>query len=173
VRSMHTRRTGRLLAGLCTTLLIGGLAFAPPSDANVYKWKDPQGRIHYTDKPPPADGTLISIEPTWYGRRDGQPPPSATAASRSPTPASEEVEPNSPEAQAQLRNAVQNDVSSVRTEQCKVAKERYENYVRSRRLFKEGPNKERVYLSDAELEEARLNAKREMDEACAAAADVR
>jgi hypothetical protein len=45
--------------------------------------------------------------------------------------------------------------------------------VNTRRLFREGPNGERQYLTDAEIEEARINAKRELDEACTAAAEVR
>ena len=83
------------------------------------------------------------------------PPPAAAA--RPPTAA----------AQAQLKDAVANDVANTREQQCKQARERYDNYLRSRRLFKEGPDKERVYLSDAEIDTARVNAKRELDEFCA------
>jgi hypothetical protein len=166
---MVMARGGWMLGGLCTALLVGSLCFSPPSAANVYKWKDTQGRVHYTDKPPPADGTLISIEPTWYSRRDGSPPPARAAASTPTAPPDVQA----PAAEAALRNAVQNDVANARTEQCKQAQERYQNYVVSRRLFKEGEKGERVYLSDAELTEARLNAKREMDETCAAAAEAR
>jgi hypothetical protein len=159
-----TVQLGGLLGGLCTVVLAGALAYAPASEANVYKWKDSAGIIHYTDKPPPADGVLISIEQTANSRRNESQPSStpAPAASRGP---SEQVTPG---AQARLRNSVQNDVANAQGEQCKQAKERYQMYVQSRRLFKEGPNKERVYLSDQELEEARLNAKREMDELCGA-----
>lgn len=165
---MVMARASGMLGGLCMALLVGGLCFAPPSDANVYKWKDAQGRVHYTDKPPPPGGTLISIEPTWYSRRDGSAPP-ARAATATPTA----TDTPTPGSEAALRNAVENDVANARSEQCKKAQERYQNYVVSRRLFREGENGERIYLTDAELTEARLNAKREMDEACAAAAEVR
>lgn len=166
---MVMARASRMLGGLCTALLVGSLCASPPAEANVYKWKDVQGRVHYTDKPPPPDGTLISIEPTWYARRDGAPPPARAAAPSSATA----PDASTPAADAALRNAVQSDVANVRTEQCKKAQERYQNYVVSRRLFKEGEKGERIYLTDAELTEARLNAKREMDETCAAAAEVR
>jgi hypothetical protein len=164
---MFSGRGSWWLGGLGTALLVGSLCFSPPSEANVYKWKDAQGRIHYTDRPPPPDGVLLAIETNYYAKRDGsQPsPPVRTPAAPSDAP--------SPAAQAALRNAVQQDVSAARTEQCKQAQERYQSYVITRRLFKEGENGERVYLSDAEVEEARINAKRELDEACAAAAAVR
>jgi hypothetical protein len=166
---MVMARGGWMLGGLCTALLVGSLCVSPPAEANVYKWKDVQGRVHYTDKPPPPDGTLISIEPSWYSRRDGSAPP-ARSASTAPSTAPDA---STPAAEAALRNAVQSDVANARTDQCKKAQERYQNYVVSRRLFKEGEKGERIYLTDAELTEARLNAKREMDEACAAAAEVR
>jgi hypothetical protein len=168
---MVMARASWMLGALCTVLVVGTLCFAPTADANVYKWKDVQGRIHYTDRPPPPDGTLISIEPTWYARRDGSAPSRATAPAA--TPSSSAPDAPTPAAEAALRNAVQNDVANTRTEQCKKAQERYQNYIVSRRLFKEGEKGERIYLTDAELTEARLNAKREMDEACAAAAEVR
>jgi hypothetical protein len=164
---MHIgRRSGGWLGALCTTLVIAGVCFAPPSEANVYKWKDVQGRIHYTDRPPPPDGVLISVEQTSNVHRNDAPAPSR-ASTASPPPARSGNESLSPAQQAQLRSSVQNDVSAAQGEQCKLAQERYQSYVKSRRLYKEGDNKERVYLSDAELEEARVNAKREMDEACA------
>jgi hypothetical protein len=166
---MVMARGSGILGGLGTALLIGSLCFAPPADANVYKWKDAQGRIHYTDRPPPAGGTLIAIEPTWYTRREGQSSPTQAAA----RPPGTEPEPLTPGSDAALKNAVQQDVQNVRGDQCKKAQERYQNYVVSRRLFKEGENGERVYLTDAELAEARVNAKREMDEVCAAAAEAR
>jgi hypothetical protein len=168
---MGTVRGGWWLA-VCTAALVAGVSFSPPSEANVYKWKDAEGRIHYTDRPPPAGGTLIAIEPTWYtGGRSAANPGAGNAAARpAAPPARGPEEPRPPEAQqARLRDAVQNDVENVRTEQCKQAKERYETYIRSRRLFKEGEKGERVYLNDAEIEEARVNAKREMDEVCAGA----
>ncbi|MCZ8130131.1 MAG: DUF4124 domain-containing protein [Steroidobacteraceae bacterium] len=161
----------------CGTLavLAGTLAYVPAADATVYKWRDTRGMVHYTDRPPPPDGTLISIETTYFGRRTGDaaraPAPRAPATPAAPS--APEPDRLSPNAQAQLRNQVQNDLANVRTEQCKEAQERYDNYIRSRRLFREGPNKERIYLTDGELEAARLNAKREVDEACAAAAEGR
>lgn len=153
------------LGSLGTAVMVVGLAFAPVSEANVYKWKDPAGNIHYTDKPPPADGILISIEKSTFTKRDeSRSSPAATPTSRSGSP----TDSMTPGAQAQMRNTVQKDVENAQNEGCKQAKDRYQIYVQSRRLFKEGPNKERVYLSDQELEQARLNAKHDMDEACGA-----
>jgi len=160
--------TQRLL--LAVLVAAASLWLAAPAGASaVYKWVDTQGHVHYSDRPPPPDGKLLSVEEASSSRpltdRVANSPgpassPPAPAASRSLTPA----------AQAQLKDAVANDVANTREEQCKQARDRYDNYVRSRRLFKEGPDKERVYLSDAEIDAARVNAKRDVDEFCADAA---
>lgn len=42
-------------------LLVLTLSFAAvASAATVYKWKDAQGNLHFSDTPPPPDATLIS-----------------------------------------------------------------------------------------------------------------
>lgn len=43
------------------------IAAASPAHAQVYRWVDAEGRVHYTDKPPPGqrvDETGIRSEPT-------------------------------------------------------------------------------------------------------------
>ncbi len=64
------------------------------------------------------------------------------------------------------RGAVQKDVATARAEQCKAAKEKYEKSVEARRMYRVGKNGEREYFTDAEVDEARLSAKRDMDAAC-------
>ncbi len=66
--------------------------------------------------------------------------------------------------------AVQQDVAKKQNEQCKQATERYEKSIEARRLFKNGPNGERVYLSEAELAVARVEARNARDTACGSAA---
>ena len=162
--------TGQHLA-LAIVVAAASLWLASPAAASaVYKWVDPQGHVHYSDRPPPPEGKLLSIEDAPHSRpmsdRVANSPGPASSAppsgTRSQAPAA-----STPAAQAQLKDAVANDVANTREEQCKQARERYDNYLRSRRLFKEGPDKERVYLSDAEIDAARVNAKRERDEFCA------
>jgi hypothetical protein len=145
-------------------------ALALPAVAAVYKWVDPQGSVHYSDRPPPPEGKLLSVDtsaPHGRGERGESPPSrSSTAPSAAAPPAPVTGPAASPEAVARLKQTVDNDVSSARAEQCKKAQERYQSYVQSRRLYKEGPNKERIYLSDQELDTERLQAKHEVDEAC-------
>jgi hypothetical protein len=145
--------------------LVALAAVAAPAAADVYKWVDASGNIHYTDRPPPSDAKLLSVE-TGAGTHGPHvvpaPAPAAAAPANGavPLPA-----PNAQEA-ARLKKGVDADLASTHAEQCKSAQERYQKYINSRRIFREGANNERVYLSDAEADAERVNARREVEELC-------
>ena len=161
------RHTARRLAVACGIAAFAATAWMSASaDTEVYKWVDPQGRIHYSDRPPPSEGKLLSMESTPSVRQHASAPERSASPSGSAAPRAN-VPPPSADANARVRESVENDVASAHAEQCKAAQDRYTMYVNSRHLYREGPNKERIYLTDAELDTERLNAKREADERCA------
>jgi len=158
------------LAVLAAAVVLG--AFGTEAAATVYKWSDAQGRIHYTDRPPPPDGKLLSIDTSIQQHASNAgyaPPPRMVAAP--PPPGAPQAATQNPAVSPQQRQAVAADVAAAQVEQCKSAQDRYARYLRSRHLFREGPNKEQIFLSDSEIETERLNAKREVDEACAGSSD--
>lgn len=53
-----------------------------------------------------------------------------------------------------------------KAERCAKARERYDSYMNSQRLYEQLPNDERRYLSDAELDAARASAKASMETLC-------
>ncbi|MGH8253305.1 MAG: hypothetical protein ACRES2_04640 [Steroidobacteraceae bacterium] len=67
---------------------------------------------------------------------------------------------------ANARTAVQKDVTASRAEQCKAAKDKYQQSIDARRLYRVNKAGEREYLSDNEFDQARLNARLEMERAC-------
>ena len=158
------RHTARRLAVACGIAAFVASAFmAASADTEVYKWVDPQGRIHYSDRPPPSEGKLLSMESTPSAHQHAAAerstaPPSSAAPRSNASP--------SADSNSRMRETIENDVANAHAEQCKAAQDRYTMYVNSRHLYREGPNKERIYLTDAELETERLNAKREADERC-------
>ncbi len=154
-------RTGRVLWAAAALALV-----AVPAFADVYKWLDPQGRIHYTDRPPPPDAKLVSVEAGGGTHSQHAAPPPAPAAA---TPGGPQLPPPSPTEAARLKKSVDADVAGARAEQCKTAQEHYQKYVTSRKIFREGPNKERVYLTDAEADLERVSARRDVEELCGAA----
>lgn len=68
-----------------TFLLFAGVAVAGP----VYKWKDADGRVYYSDTPPPP-GSKVTLLPLQSGEQAAPPvsaPRNPPAADRSPPPA--------------------------------------------------------------------------------------
>jgi hypothetical protein len=162
----------RHLAGRALCLAVALTLVAAPALADVYKWLDSQGRIHYTDRPPPADAKLLSVEAGGgtHSQRTAPTPTPPPAPAAQPAPAAPPpLPPQSAADAARTRKTVDADVAGARAEQCKTAQEHYQKYVTSRRIYREGPNQERIYLSDAEADAERVNARREVDEVCGGA----
>ncbi|MGH8138586.1 MAG: DUF4124 domain-containing protein [Steroidobacteraceae bacterium] len=161
------------------TIAIGTLILAGASTivyaADVYRWVDEHGGVHYTDqwvagaevikstKPrpatPDADTTHRSLEQQRL--TDGGDRASAQLAQESAT------------------RAVKQDLAKLRDQQCKEAKERYEKAIAARRIYKpvKAGDKDkdadrpenREYISEEEADAYRVKARTDMDEACAGA----
>jgi hypothetical protein len=138
------------------------LAAGTTAHADVYRYVDAQGRPQYSDRWVPGS-TLIKTD----RNRPGADAAAQRAAEQSKLTASNERIAAQLNQQAAAR-AMQADLEKTRSEQCKQAKERYEKSIQARRLFKEGKNGEREYLTDQQADEARLAARMERDEACGA-----
>lgn len=137
---------------------------AAPALADVYKWVDAQGGVHYSDRPPPADAKTVTVEqtPVLTHHSDRPPaPPAAPAAAAAPAA----KKADNPAA----KQAVAADVAAAAADSCKQAQQRYQNDIRSRKMFREDANQQRTYLTGDEIQAERVAAKQEMDEACAAA----
>lgn len=146
-----------------------GLVAGAAAHADVYRWVDARGEVHYSDRWVPGS-ERIKVD---RGRASGE-RPAADAAPRgagdqSPLRASNERV-GDQFAQASAADAVRDDLAKKRSEQCEQAKERYRKSIEARRIFRKGASGEREYLTDAEADEYRLAARREMDESCGAAA---
>lgn len=68
--------------------------------------------------------------------------------------------------QAETARAVQADVAATKAKQCKEATDRYNRAIEARRIYKTGPNGEQIFLNEAELTQARLDARNSRDIAC-------
>jgi hypothetical protein len=71
--------------------------------------------------------------------------------------------------QEQTQRAVKADVAATRAQQCKEATERYDRSIRAMKLYRTGPKGEQIWLTEAELDAARLEARNARDTACAGA----
>lgn len=157
-----------MLQKFAVALLIAGLTAIAAADENVYKWSDAQGQIHYTDVPPSQpDAKVLGIFRQESSVMDDETGDGGGSADNGDN-GNESTQPsdNEPTVDAQAMADVQRDVANAKVAQCKEAQERYKRYVESRRLFRMTPEGEREYLTDKELDEARVRAKQTVADYC-------
>ncbi|MEJ0037154.1 MAG: DUF4124 domain-containing protein [Gammaproteobacteria bacterium] len=138
-------------------LAIAGALFglASVAQADVWRWTDPNGTIHYSDSWVPGS-TLVKTDSraAYSAPSSAAPAPTATAA----TP--------SDQAQAQRdQRVVAADVAKVQADQCKKAREAYDKAIQSRRIYKDNAGT-REYLSEADADAYRLQLLNSRKQAC-------
>jgi len=132
--------------------------------ADVYRWVDEKGEPHYSDRWVPGSELIKSDKP-----HPQNPDSNANRASQPQyqTPAGAQ---HAAAQQAERANAeaVKQDVAKTKDVQCKQAKERYQKAIEARRIYK--PAKEgdtdRAFMSDAETDEYRAQARSDVTLAC-------
>jgi hypothetical protein len=125
--------------------------------ADVYKYKDEKGNIQYTDKPPALPAERLNVKSQ---RTD------VVAATRPQTPS----QPAPAQQQARNQPGDQNDATEInakdKAERCVKARERYDRYMNSQKLYEQDAKGERRYLDASELDAARASAKASMEVMC-------
>jgi len=148
------------------TLAISSLLFAggvSVANADVFRWVDDHGGVHYSDQWVPGSEVIKSTRPH----------PSSTS-SESPHPQKAlNAPPSTSQSTQNAEKAVKQDVAKIRDQQCKDAKERYDKAIEARRIYKavggdkaKDGSEDREYLSDEEADAYRVKARQDRDDAC-------
>ncbi len=145
------RRTFIALAALATVVTT--------AQADVFKSVDAQGQVHYSDQWSPGaelikgggSRALAAPEPA---------PPVANDHTLAPDPA-----------KAAAAKQVQQDMATLKAEQCKQLKEQYDKVIHARRIYQApsgggDSSAPTQYMSDAQADAERVKTRQAMDEAC-------
>jgi hypothetical protein len=141
-------------------VLIGAAAHA----GDVYKYVDERGNTLYTDKPIPG-----AVRVATGSQR---PPEAAQQAYATQQATNNRSLANSnqriADAQTNQRIAatVAKDLEATRAERCKKARADYQQTIQSRRMYNEGKDGKRTYLSDAELSQQRVDSAKQVETIC-------
>jgi hypothetical protein len=149
-----------------TVLCVGAVSVA---HADVYRWVDDHGGVHYSDQWVPGSETIKS-----------SPKPPGSGGSSSHASYSAPRTATAPLSQDNAAKAVKEDVSKIRDQQCKEAKDRYEKAIQARRIYKtpaaagdKAPAtkdtdraEDRQYLSDEEADAYRVKARQDVQDFC-------
>ncbi|MES9818084.1 MAG: DUF4124 domain-containing protein [Candidatus Thiodiazotropha sp.] len=129
-----------LTQSLLFVLLMAGL----PLQAEVYKWVDEQGRVHFSDRPVTGESTEIRI------REQESPQPTAGQDDRQKE--MQRMLDVYAEERAERKEAKQKQLAErkKRKQNCVRAKDRYSSHLRATGIYNLGNDGERRYLSDEE-----------------------
>ena len=151
------RSAAMLRPVIVTALIAAGLSGV--AHADVYRWVDEKGEPHYSDRWVPGSELIKSDKPH---------PQTPTPSSSTPT-SSATQHPVAPSAADRANaEAVKQDVAKVTASQCKQAKDRYQQAIDARRIYKppQPGDTDRVYMSDAETDAYRAQARSDVTVAC-------
>jgi Domain of unknown function (DUF4124) len=170
-------KLGQLSLVLCALLI----ALPSLGHAEIYKWKDKNGAIRYTDTPPPSNikqeaiGKKKAIEPTGKAplaavegapvvvSKDGKKEVSKAPMSKE----DEAAQIRQRNAEAEKRNKQEKEAEAKRkAENCKGAKANFETYKQGGRVYKMNEKGEREYMDDKDLQDGKAQAQKEIDENC-------
>lgn len=131
-------------------------AVVPLAGATLYKYVDKNGKTVYSDTPPPSGEAQQlnvhggdAVAPKTFVERDKEAQKARKAASDKEKKA---------EQSAERAKAI--------AQRCEQAQANFRTYEQGGRLLKYDDKGERQYMSDEEIEKARVDSKRQMDEAC-------
>jgi hypothetical protein len=147
-------------------LLLLTLAAAPllasPALADVYKYVDEHGNTQYTDKPPslPAERLNVKSQRTDVVAVQERQQQEQAAMSKADESRRQSAAQRNEEREARELSA------KDKAERCTKARERYDRYMNTRRLYEEDEKGQRRYLDSNEIDAARAAAKATMEVMC-------
>ncbi len=161
---------------LCVLLTLPMLA-----NADIYKWKDKDGTVRYTDSPPPSNVKLESISGKKFIKPTGQAPLSPVAnkevanvtefTGKEPTSksgaADDAAKTRQKNAETEKRaKQEKEDHAKVNEENCKIAQSNLANFNKGARVYKVNEKGEREYLDEAGLKAGAADAQKDVAQYC-------
>jgi hypothetical protein len=125
---------------------------------SVYRWVDAHGQVHYTDQWVPGAKLIMRNVP--HSQSPGADSTAWAGIASENKAAAVTIE------KEQAERDVAQAEAKKRAKECKEAKARYTQLMEARRLFTTDSSGQRHYLSDAQANAQRVQARETMDSAC-------
>lgn len=162
----------KILGLICmVTLLLPVL-----TNAEIYKWKDKNGVMRYSDTPPPSNIKVDTLRGRSANNANAKGAPEdnaeATASKKTITKTDEKSEDEA--ARMRARNAEsekrnkeeEKKMAKLNAENCKAAKANLEQFAQGGRIYKTNDKGEREYYSDNDLTAGKRKARVEINKYC-------
>jgi len=156
-------RKPTIIAVIASVLTCAVLSNATQA-GDVYKYVDEKGNTLYTDRPMPGAVRISSanVRPPEVAARNYA--AQQSAANQQLASSNQKVAQS--QADQKLAAAVNKDVAASQAERCKQARKNYDLAIAARRVYNEDKDGKRTYMSEAELTQQRMDAKRTVDAIC-------
>ena len=171
----------RLIITMAVLITLPSLSYA-----ELYKWKDKNGQMQYTDTPPPSNIKREDISGKKGINATGKEPLSAVTNSQpvpaqgpnkelqklvekeqSTDPADAAAKIRQQNAEAEKKNKQEKEAQAkLKAENCKAAKANLESYAQGGRIYKMNEKGEREYLDDIALKRGEIKARGEVNQYC-------
>jgi Domain of unknown function (DUF4124) len=164
----------RLLVAISLALCV-----ALPVSAQMYKWVDSNGKVHYSDKPPPSNIKTEKLRAPPPAPAASAPAPAANEAKGGTKQDAAKAEPKTPAEQEQafrkrqLESAKAQEVEAKKlaqerdkAENCRRAKAALANLQIGGRQMRVDANGERTFLDDQQIAQETAKAQQEATAAC-------
>jgi len=143
--------------------------FILPASADLYKWTDENGKVHYSDQPPPDDAKQTQTLKESKSAAAAPDAASAKPAAAAKTPAEQEMEFRKRRleaAEAEAKAKKEAEATEEKKRNCERANAQVASLQRGGRITRPGPNGEQIYMSDEEIAKELVNARRVADSWC-------
>lgn len=151
-------------------LFLSALLVSQPIQAEIYKWRDKDGSIRYSDTPPPSNIKNESI----LGKKNPRPAATAASAQSEQAKATSTNTVNSAKEGDQARQVEEQKKTEAtrqaelkfRQESCAVARKNLAMYMSGGRIMTTDASGERQYLGDDEIAKAKQEAQEAVAKFC-------
>lgn len=169
-------------------LLLCAIILPTLANAEIYKWKDKEGKVRYTDVPPPSNIKQESL----YGKKIPKPKPTTQAplsVDQKDAASIAKIQKQKDEEKAAIENPGVNPAKSkedgaanrakeadaektadeakkIKEENCKAAKANLKTHMDGGRLLKTNEKGEREYMSDADIKNGIATSQADVDKYC-------
>lgn len=135
---------------LCCALLLPGLAAA-----EIYRWTDAEGRVHFSERPA-AGAEQVEVKPQVVERDD------ATREREARTERFFEAR----RQEQEKASAQALEQRAKREQECRQLRQNLAQFQGGGIFYREGPNGERIYYSDSEVDATRRQLSSKLAERC-------
>ncbi|HEX9449856.1 MAG TPA: DUF4124 domain-containing protein [Burkholderiales bacterium] len=164
-----TNTTWLLLALVSSTWLV-----SMPAAAQTYKWTDADGKVHYSDQPPPANAKeQVTVKPRKPSAATptttDKDAPAAKAKGKAKTYVEQEAEFKRRQVETAEREAAEKkkaDEATEKKQNCDKARAQLRGLQAGGRVSQTNSQGEREYMSDAQIAQAIESAKKTVDSWC-------